>query len=68
MIKETTLFSRDKGCGGITAIRDLSKYMGSPTSVALKYVMDSQAGPEIIRLFTECKEMIKHDSYFHYFI
>lgn len=66
-IKVTTLSSRNKDCGGLTPIRDLSKYLACSTVDALKYVMDARAGPELMRLITEPKEMMDVNSYFHYF-
>lgn len=65
-IKVTTLSSRDRDCGGLHAIQDLSKYIGKPTSVALSYAMDPRIGPEIIRLTTENDEATDSNSYFHY--
>lgn len=41
IVKVATLSFRNKDCGGLTAIRDLSKYLACPTVEALKYVMDA---------------------------
>lgn len=66
-IKVTTLSSRNKDCGDLTAIRDLSKYLACSTIEALKYVMDARAGPELMRLIKEPQKMTDVNSYFHYF-
>ncbi|QQP18745.1 putative nucleoprotein [Soybean thrips rhabdo-like virus 1] len=67
-IKVATLSSRFRDCGGLSAIKFLTGLIGtSTTSEALKYVMDSRAGAEIVRLSNDRGEMILPNSYFPYF-
>ncbi|XP_014255380.1 uncharacterized protein LOC106669967 [Cimex lectularius] len=65
-IKVTTLSSRNRDCGGLTAVQDLGKYLGLTTYQALAYAMDPRISPEVERLTEEHREAIDTNSYFHY--
>ncbi|QQP18750.1 putative nucleoprotein [Soybean thrips rhabdo-like virus 2] len=66
-LRVTTLTSRDKDCGGMIALQDLSKIMGKSVGESLTFVLDKRVSKEVLRIIKEGDESGKDESYFHYF-